>query len=67
MTVPPSIDPALPWIEQIDRAEADLLRAMLKTFVQAMMGTEAEAICGAPFGARSEERVNVRNGYRPRE
>lgn len=26
MTVTTSIDPALPWIEQIDRAEPDLLR-----------------------------------------
>ncbi|MDP9461486.1 MAG: IS256 family transposase [Actinomycetota bacterium] len=67
MTVPASIDPALPWIEQIDRAEPDLLRAMLKTFVQALMGAEADAICGAPFGARTEERTNTRNGYRPRE
>jgi putative transposase len=67
MTVPTSIDPALPWIEQIDRAEPDLLRAMLETFVQALMGAEADAICGAPFGARTDERVNTRNGYRPRE
>ncbi len=67
MTVPTSIDPALPWLEQIDRAEPDLLRAMLKTFVQALMGAEADAICGAPFGARTDERVNTRNGYRPRE
>jgi hypothetical protein len=43
MTVPTSIDPALPWIEQIDRAEPDLLRAMLKTFVQALMSAEADA------------------------
>jgi putative transposase len=67
MTVPASIDPALPWIEQIDRAEPDLLRAMLKTFVQALMSAEADAICGAPFGSRTDERVNTRNGYRPRE
>ena len=67
MTVPTSIDPAVAWIEQIDRAEPDFLRAMLKTFVQALMGAEADAICGAPFGARTDERVNVRNGYRPRE
>jgi putative transposase len=67
MTVPASIDPALPWIEQIDRAEPDLLRAMLKTFVQALMGAEADAIRGAQFASRSEERVNTRNGYRPRE
>ena len=67
MTVPTIIDPALPWIEQIDRAEPDLLRAMLQTFVQTLMSAEADAICGAPFGARSDERVNTRNGYRPRE
>jgi transposase-like protein len=40
---------------------------MLKTFVQALMGAEAAAICGAPFASRSDERVNTRNGYRPRE
>jgi putative transposase len=67
MTAMPSIDPALPWAEQIDRAEPDLIRGLLKAFVQALMGAEADAICGAPYGARSEERVNSRNGYRPRE
>src|SRR5664280_949830 len=30
------IDPALPWVKQIDRAESDLLRALLKTFVEAL-------------------------------
>jgi len=35
--------------------------------VEALMGAEADAICGAPYGARSAERVNSRNGYRPRE
>jgi len=29
---------------------------MLSTFVQALMGAEADAVCGAPFGARSGER-----------
>jgi len=67
MTVPTIIDPALPWHEQIDRAEPDLLRSMMKMFVQSIMAAEADAICGAPFGERSEERVNSRNGYRPRE
>jgi hypothetical protein len=65
MTAMPSIDPALPWAEQIDRAEPDLLRGLLKTFVQALMSAEADAVCGAPYGVRSEERVNSRNGYRP--
>jgi putative transposase len=67
MTAVPSIDPALPWAEQIDRAEPDLLRALLKTFVEALMGAEADAICGAGYRVRSDERVNVRNGYRARE
>jgi transposase-like protein len=67
MTVPTIIDPSLPWHEQVDRADPDLLRSMLKMFVQSMMSAEADAICGAPFGERSEERTNVRDGYRPRE
>ena len=51
----------------LERAEPDLLRSMLKTFVQALMSAEADAICGAPYGTRSEERTNSRNGYRSRE
>jgi hypothetical protein len=30
MTVPTIIDPSLPWHEQVDRADPDLLRSMLK-------------------------------------
>ncbi|MGW5301378.1 transposase [Rhodococcus aetherivorans] len=32
-------------------------------FVHALMGAEADALCGAGYGQRSDERVNVRNGY----
>ena len=67
MTANPSIDPARFLAEHLERAEPDLLRSMLKTFIDALMGAEADALCGAPYGARSEERVNSRNGYRPRE
>ena len=67
MTANPSIDPAAFLAEHLERAEPDLLRAMLKTFVEALMCAEADAICGAPYGARSEERTNSRNGYRARE
>ena len=67
MTAVPSIDLS-DWLsEQLTQASPDLLRAMLSTFVQALMGAEADAVCGAPFGARSEERINTRNGYRRRE
>jgi len=51
----------------LQRAEPDLLRSMLSKFVQALMSAEADAICGAPYGERSPERVNSRNGYRTRE
>jgi transposase-like protein len=40
---------------------------MLSTFIDALMSAEADAICGAPYGAASTERVNVRNGYRHRD
>jgi putative transposase len=67
MTAHPSIDPARFLAEHLERAEPDLLRSMLQTFVEALMGAEADAICGAPYGSRSDERTNSRNGYRSRE
>jgi hypothetical protein len=62
-----SIDLSTFVSEHLERAEPDLLRSMLQAFVEALMGAEADAICGAPYGVRSSERVNSRNGYRPRE
>ncbi len=55
MTVPPIIDPALPWHEQIDRAEPDLLRSMMKMFVQSIMAAEADGarVSSAPPGRAS--------------
>jgi putative transposase len=67
MTAPKSVDPAGVLREQLESASPDLLRAMVKTFAEALMSAEADAICGAPYGVRSEDRVNSRNGYRPRE
>jgi transposase-like protein len=40
---------------------------MVKTFADALMSAEADALCGAPYGTRSDERVNSRNGYRARQ
>jgi putative transposase len=66
MAAGPSIDLS-GWLdEQLAQASPDLLRGMVKTFAEALMGAEAEAICGAPYGERSAERVNKRNGYRGR-
>jgi len=53
--------------EQIAGASPDVLRTMVATFAEALLSAEADALCGAPYGARSEERVNSRNGYRSRE
>jgi putative transposase len=53
--------------EQIAEASPDVLRTMVQAFAEALMSAEADTLCGAPYGARSEERVNSRNGYRSRE
>ncbi len=67
MTAGPSIEPARFLHEHLSNAGPDLLRELLATFIDALMGAEADAICGAEYGARSSERVNVRNGYRHRD
>ena len=56
------------WLrKQFEQASPDLLRAMVQDFAQALMGAEADALCGAGYGERSPERVNKRNGYRERD
>jgi putative transposase len=67
MTAPSSIDPAHFLHEQLAQASPDLLRQMLTTFINTLMSAEADAVCGAGYGERSEARTNSRNGYRPRE
>jgi len=67
MTANNSIDPALFLSDHLERAEPGLLPSMLRTFIEALMGAEADALCGAPYGARSDDRVTSRNGYRSRE
>jgi hypothetical protein len=50
MAAGPSID--VPgWLEgQLAQASPDLLRAMVATFAQALMGAGAGAVCGAAYG-----------------
>src|SRR5579862_1439978 len=56
------------WLrKQLEQTSPDLLRAMVKDFAEALMGAEADALCGAPYGERTPERVNRRNGYRERD
>jgi putative transposase len=65
--VDPNMD-ALGWLrKQLAGASPDLLREMVKTFAEQLMCAEADALCGAPWGERSPERVNRRNGYRERD
>jgi putative transposase len=57
----------LAWVrKQVEQADIDLLREMVKLFCERVMGEEADAMCGAAYGERSEERTNRRNGYRTR-
>jgi putative transposase len=56
------------WLrKQLEQASPDLLRAMVQEMAEALMGAEVDALCGAPYGERSSERVNRRNGYRDRD
>jgi hypothetical protein len=57
----------LEWVrKQVERADTDLLREMVKLFCERVMGEEVDAICGASYGERSDDRTNRRNGYRSR-
>jgi transposase-like protein len=57
------------WLhEQLAQASPDLLRQMVTSFAESLMSADADAdaVCGAAYGERSGERVNIRNGYRQR-
>jgi putative transposase len=62
-----SVDVVAMLREQLVAASPDLARQMLASLAQALMSADADAICGAGFGEVSPDRVNRRNGYRPRE
>jgi putative transposase len=54
MTAPDSLPlPAL-LENNLAAASPDLLRTMVKSFAEALMSAEADAICGAPYGTVSE-------------
>jgi putative transposase len=61
------IEPEKFLADQLATASPDLLRSMLSTFIQALMAAEADTVCGAEYGERSDERTNTRNGYRHRD
>jgi transposase-like protein len=56
------------WLrKQLEESSPDLLRAMVKEFAEMVMSADADAVCGADYGARTPERLNRRNGYRERQ
>lgn len=67
MAVEPSLNVAQLLREHLESASPDVLRAMVQTFADALMSAEADVVCGAEYGRRSDERSNSRNGYRHRE
>jgi transposase-like protein len=67
MTAGPSIDPAEFLHDHLAQASPDLMRELLTTFINALLGSDAEAVCGAAYRSRAPERVNSRNGYRHRD
>ncbi len=67
MAVPTTMDPGSWLVKHLETEDGDLLREMIKTFAEALMSAEAQAICNAGYGEVSAERTNSRNGYRARE
>ncbi|MCX2926123.1 transposase [Streptomyces sp. NEAU-W12] len=67
MTTPDSLPLHALTEDNLASASPDLLRAMIKTFADTLMSAEADALCNAEYGQASDERVDHRNGYRPRE
>jgi transposase-like protein len=65
MAARPNVDVSGCLDTQLAAGKPGLLRA-IKTFAEALMGAEADAVCGAAYAQRSPERVNRRNGYRQR-
>lgn len=55
------------WLrKQLEAADKDLLREMVKTMAQMLMSADVDSVCGADYRQTSPERINQRNGYRER-
>lgn len=63
MTTAHDIDPRQLVEDRLTGASQDLLRELLTLFIHALMGAEADVLCGAGYG----QRTNSRNGYRHRD
>jgi putative transposase len=66
MTAPHIVDPAGLLGQALTEASPDLMRELQQTMINALLSADADAVCGAEWNARSEQRTNHRNGYRHR-
>src|SRR5579862_7953739 len=66
MAAEASID-AVEWLRKQVESAPDPVKELLTEMLGQLMNAEADAMCGASYGSRSESRVNSRNGYRERE
>ena len=58
---------AFDWLrKQMDAAPNDAVKELLSQMVIRLMDAEVESVCGAEYGERTPDRLNTRNGYRPR-
>ena len=64
--VDPTMEPVAWLRKQLEDGNEDLLREMVRVFAETVMSGEADELCGAAYGERSDARVNRRNGYRMR-
>jgi len=64
---PHSIDPTTYLDDLLAQASPDLMRQMLQSFVNQILSTQADQICGAEYATVSDNRTNTRNGYRHRD
>lgn len=67
MTAPHDIDPHEFLSDLLSQASPDYLRSMLTSFVNMLLSADADSVCGAGYGTRTDERTNRRNGYRHRD
>ena len=66
MSAPLIVDPAGLLGQALADASPDLMRELLQTMINALLSDDADAVCGADWGQRSDQRTNHRNGYRHR-
>ena len=64
---PHSIDPTTYLDELLAHTSPDLMREMLQGFINQILSTQADQVCGAEYATVSDNRTNTRNGYRHRD